>query len=348
MLCRGPMAEDKAPAKAKTRKKAKSAPPPRPPVDDAPFGWRTWATVGVVMVGGVIAWKLLGASYKRDIDTICNAEGRSGIGADKDFAKLTSWVRDHLGTPEGNEAYSALGDAKVNERSKKMQDDADQAHVGPCPFVASLDKLSALTDYRSDLQHLCSNMTFPKLLASEDPVRLKMLSGWIDRSAKSPRTKELYAQLAATPPGPPRATVLREAATNGSVLACDNAKSLEAPPPPIPSGAPIVKLLADPQIVGGLREDDLKHALDSVNPQLVDCYKSGIDRRPDLAGMITIKLQIDPTGKISRDGPGEGKSIDDKDTILCVARVVRGLHFPPVPGPMASAMIALQLTHADK
>ena len=346
-MCRA-MAEDKAPAKKKARKTAKPALAPRPPSDDAPFGWRTWATVGVVMVGGVIAWKLLGTSYKRDVATICNAEKTSGLSIDTELSKVTAYVRDRLGTPEGNEVYSALGEAKVADRPKKMQDEADKAHVSPCPLVKSFEQMAAQADARSDLQHLCSSVTFPKLIASEDPSRLKMFGIWVDKAAKSPRSKELLAQLEAAPAGPVRAAVLRDAAGKANVFACDNAKTLETPPPPEPTGAPIAKLFSDLQIIAGLREEDVKKSFDAVNPKLVDCYKKGIERKPDLTGKLSVKLEIDPTGKITKDSPGEGNTLPDQETMTCIVHAVRTMSFPPNPGPMASILIPIQLTHADK
>jgi hypothetical protein len=345
-MSEGAMAEATTTPNKKAKKKAKPAlpaPPPRP--DEGFLAWRTWAIVGVLMVGGVVAWKLVGTSYKHDIETICNSEKGSGLSTDKETSKLTAWIRDHLGTPEGNELYSSITEARVADRAKKLQDEADKAHVSPCPIVQSYQQLAATSEARADLQRLCSSLNFPKLLASDDAVRLTMVKDWINTQAKSPRTKELLDQLSQAPPGPERAKVLRDAAGKLDVYSCENAKSLEAPPPPEPTGEPVVRLYSSMQVVGGLREEDVTKALADVTPALVDCYKKGIERKPDLAGKITVKLQVDPDGKITRDEPGEGSALSDQQTMLCLAHVIRTMKFPANPGPLASILLPLELTH---
>ena len=335
---------------ANRKKKAKktaapvaSATPPKP--DEGFTAWRTWALIGVVVVGGVIAWKLIGTSYKHDVETICNAEKGSGLSVEHETSKLSAWIRDHLGTPEGNELYSAINEAKVAERAKKLQDEADKLHVSPCPITASYQQIAATGDARSDLQHLCSTMTFPKLLASDDDTRLTMLENWIDAAAKSPRTKDLGAALKQAPVGPARAKVLRDAANALDVFTCENAKSLESPPPPTPTGDPVVRLYSPAQVMGGLRAEDVEKVLADANPTLLDCYKKGIERKPDLGGKIAVKIQVSPDGKVVRDDPGEGNEIADQQTLVCLARAIRALKFPPNPGPLASALLPLELTH---
>ena len=340
------MAEDAIPAKKKAKKKAKPALPAPPSQPDEGFlAWRTWAIVGVLMVGGVVAWRLVGTSYKHDLETICNAEKGSGLSTDKETSKLSAWVRDHLGTPEGNELYSAITESRVAERCKKLQDEADKAHVAPCPLVQSYQQLAAASEARSDLQHLCSTLNFPKLLASDDAVRMTMIQQWTDAQAKSPRTKEIVEQMRQASAGADRAKVLRDAAGKLDVYSCENAKSLEAPPPPEPTGEAVVRLYSSMQVVGGLREEDVTKALSDVTPALVDCYKKGIERKPDLAGKITVKMQIDPDGKIIKDEPGEGSALSDQQTMMCLAHALRTMKFPTNPGPLASILLPLELTH---
>ena len=342
------MAEVTTPKK-KAKKKAKPVSPATSPAVQAPdegfLAWRTWAIVGVLMVGGVVAWRLVGTSYKHDLETICNSEKGSGLSTDKETAKLSQWIRDHLGTPEGNETYSAITDSKVADRAKKLQDEADKAHVSPCPLVQSYQQLAAASEARSDVQHLCSTLSFPKLLASDDATRLTMVQQWADTSAKSPRTKELLDQLRQAPAGPERAKVLRDAAGKLDVYSCENAKSFEAPPPPEPTGEAVVRPYASIQVIGGLREEDVNKSLADVTPALVDCYKKGIERKPDLSGKIAVKMQVDPDGKILKDEPGEGSSLADQQTMMCLAHAIRTMKFPPNPGPLASILLPLELTH---
>ncbi|HEX8796873.1 MAG TPA: AgmX/PglI C-terminal domain-containing protein [Polyangiaceae bacterium] len=340
------MAEAKKTTKAKP--KAGAAPASaRPATDDAPLGWRTWALLGVVLVGGVIAWKLLGTSYTTDVRTICNAEQLSGHPADKEVSKMSSWLRDHLGTPEGNELFSAVSDAKVVDRAKVLQDGADKARVSPCPLVESCKRIAAEADYRVDVQRLCSAFTFPKLLASDEDTRLQMLEDWIDKTAISPRTKDLADPLRQAAAGPDRAKVLRDAAQKVDVFSCESAKTLETPTPTPLKGDPVVRFYAPPQPIGALQAPDIVKAIQDAQPALVDCYKKGIERKPDLVGHFTAKIEIDASGKVIKDAPGEETTVTDHDTVVCLAHALRGAKFPANAGPLTTALLPLELAHDD-
>jgi hypothetical protein len=337
-------------AEAPKKRKKTTAPArvqPPPPPDDGILGWRTWATLGVVLVGGVVAWKLLGASYKHDVETICNAEKSSGFSADKETAKLGEWLRARLGTPEGNELYSSIADAKVADRAKLLRDASEQQQVSPCPLVPTYERLAADADYRNDLQHLCSSFTFPKLLASDDDARLQMLEDWIDKSTLSPRTKELADPLRQAATGADRAKVLRDVATKLDVFSCENAKTLETPTPMPLKGDPVVRLYTSPEVVGALKEADIQKAISDGQPALVDCYKKAIERKPDLVGHFTVKLEIDASGKVIKDAPGEDNTLTDHDLVLCLAHALRVSKFPANSGPLSTVLLPLELAHTD-
>jgi hypothetical protein len=341
----GAMPEESQPAKNKpAKKKAQPASPPAPKPPEQGFqATRTWAVLGVLLVGGVIAWKLLGTSYKHDVETICNAEKGSGLSVEHDASKVTLWVRDHLGTPEGNQLYSALTDTRVSERSKKLQDAADQAHVAPCPIIASYQQIAARGDQRSDVQHLCSDITFPKLANSDDATRLAMIEQWIDTSAKSPLTKDLGAALQKAPTGAERAKVLSDAATGFDVFTCTNAKTLETPPTSLPNGAPLVRLYSDAQIIGGATDADVKKALADLNPALLACYQEGLGRKSDLTGRLVVKVEVDATGKVVKSKQAEGTPFPDTQTVACVVAKLQTMKLP-VTGPLVSLLLPFELT----
>jgi hypothetical protein len=341
------MPEETPTAQKKTAKRVRAATPTPATPDEGLLAWRTWAVLGALLVGGVIAWKLLGTSYKHDVETICNAEKGSGLGVEHDASKVSQWVRDHLGTPEGNQLYSALGDTRVSERARKLQDAADQLGVSPCPITAAYQKLAAQGDARADLQHLCSEIAFPKLLSTDEPGRLTMLESWIDTGAKSPRTKEVGAALRQAATGPDRAKVLTDAASKMDIYTCINAKTLETPPPSLPTGAPIVQLYTDPQIIGGAKEADLRKGLADVTPDLIACYKDGLDRHPDLTGKLLVKMEFDGSGKAMRTTPAEGSAVADPQTGACIVTKLRAMKMI-VSGPIVSVMLPLELTHAEK
>lgn len=339
--------DEKQPEKQPEKKKkaAKSAKPA--PEPEGLLGGRGWLIGGAVLLVGVVGWKLLGTSYKHDVETICNAEAGSGLSIEKEPSRVEPWLRSHLGTPEGNQLYSALRDARVSDRPKKMQDAADDAHISPCPLVQSYQQALADADARSDVQHLCSEITFSKLLASDDDARLKMIEDWIDKSAKSPRTKDLGAALRQAQTGPARAKVLSDAATKNDIYSCQNVKTLENPPPAAPSGAPIVRLTSAPQINGGMKADDLKNAIDGATPAMTACYSDGLTRRPDLGGAIVLKMLIDSTGKVMKIDPAEtGPKVDDRMTTACIFKVLQDLKLPASTTGLVTALLPMELAHA--
>jgi hypothetical protein len=343
----GAMTEETPPTETKKpKRKVQAAPAPATP-DEGLTSWRTWAIIGVVLFGGIITWKLVGTSYKHDIETICNAEKGSGLAVDHDASKVSQWVRDHLGTPEGNQLYSALSDARLSERSKKLQEVADQNGVSSCPILETYQKLAAAGDARSDVQHLCSEVSFPKLVTSDDAGRLDMLQKWIAASAKSPRTKDIGAALQQAATGADRAKVLTDAASKLDIYTCSNAKTLESPPAPAATGAPVVRLFADPQVIGGAKEEDVRTAVAVVAPDLAACYQDGITRVPDLAGKLLLKMELDPSGKVMRASPAEGAALKDAQTVTCIVNKVKTMKVA-VSGPLTSIMLPFELTHADK
>jgi hypothetical protein len=299
--------------------------------------------IGVVLLGGVVGWKLLGSTYRADLEAICNAEQGSGFTIQKDTPKVTAWIRAHLATAEGNELFSSLSDARLVDRAKRLKEESSSRNVAPCPMIASYERLAAEGEYRGDLQHACSSMTFPRLAELDDGARLDKIEEWVDTQAKSPRTKELAAQLQRAP-APERGKVLRDTAGNMDVFSCEVAKILESPQaPPKPSGPPQVRVTAAPQVIGSLREDDLGKALAEATPALNECYKKGLDRKPDLAGKMAVKIQVDPDGKVIKATPVE-LSVDDHDSVVCIVDVVKAIKLPKNGGPLASALVPLELS----
>jgi hypothetical protein len=340
------MAEASPTAKPKTRpktaRKSGAATPP-PPDGGLLSTWRVWGGAGLLLVGSVIAWRLLGVSFRADIETICNGEKSSGYTAEKDMAKVTQWVRDHLGTPEGNQFYSAMNEAKLPERAKLLQSKVSEVKVDPCPMVTSLQQVAAEGEYRVDLQHLCSRVTFPKLDEMDDDARIAWLLDWVDRQARSPRTKELADPLKQAAPAD-RAKILSDAAAKEDVFSCETSKTLLLPQQaPKVKGPPSVRPYAPPQIIGSMPEADLAKALVEATPAMNQCYAAGLAKKPDLEGKMAVKLQIDPSGKVLNVGLADSK-VPDKDTTACILQALREMHAPKNAGPLVSVMVPLELS----
>jgi hypothetical protein len=188
-----------------------------------------WAPLGGLLVLGVVVWRLAGATYSADVDTICDAEGRSGFTLRRDMAALGEWVRGHLTTPEGNKLYASLGDVSVAERAQHLGAEALAVGLSTCPMARSYEGLVADGESRADLQRLCSYVTFPGIERLDDAARLDAIEAWIARESKNARTRGLGEPLRKAGTAVERAQILRSSAREIDVYSCDLAKTLESP-----------------------------------------------------------------------------------------------------------------------
>ncbi len=274
---------------------------------------------------------------------LCNAEKGSGLTLAKDMPKVVQWLRDNLETPEGNTFFSSLTDAKLTERGKKLQSESEAVGLPACPTVAAYERLAAQAEYRADLQHLCSSLTLPKVAEKDDDGRLTAIEDWIDKQARSPRTKELAEPLRSAPPAG-RAKLLRDKATEVDVFTCELARTLEMPPVlPKAGGVPVVRLREPPKVNGPLSEEDVTKALVAVTPAMTECYRKGLENKPDLAGEIALKVQANPEGKVIRAAPFDSK-VDDTATLACIVEAIKGATMPKNPGPLVSIVVPLELS----
>jgi hypothetical protein len=192
---------------------------------------RIWAPLGGMLVVAVAAWRLAGATYRADVETICDAEKRSGLALRLDMPALGEWVRAHLVTSEGNELYSSLGDVPMAERAARVRSTALALGLPACPMARSYEELVADGESRADLQRLCSYVTFPGIERLDDPGRLDVIEAWIERESTNARTKALAEPLRRAETPVARARLLRASAGAIDVYACDLAKAIESPPP---------------------------------------------------------------------------------------------------------------------
>jgi hypothetical protein len=264
-----------------------------------------------------------------------------------DMPKVNQWVKDHLATPEGNKFFAELVEARLSDRVKKLQSEASSVHAGACPMVDAYSALAAEGEYRSDVQRLCSGATFPKLVEIDDDARLAKLQAFIDKEAKSPRTKDVGGALARATTPAERAKVLRETATKVDVYTCDVAKTLESPraAPAATGGPPIVRVYATPQINGAIKEEDLGKAIGMATPDMQRCYQKGLEKKPDLAGQMHVRFNVKSDGKIDHAIDMESQ-IPDKDVVGCILKVFDAIKLPPPSSPITSVMVPLELTTA--
>jgi hypothetical protein len=341
----GPMAEASSsgtPAEPKKPEKPRAKRGAAPQEAGPLTRWSTWGVIGVVLFGAIVVWKLWGSSYAGDVRAICDAEKGSGFTIAKDAPKVTQWIRANLDTPEGNTFYSTLNDTRLAERGKRLQAEADSLKLPACPLVAAYERLDAEAEYRADLQHICSSLTFPKLAELDDDGRLAAVEDWIDKLAKSPRTKELGAALRSAPAAA-RPKVLRDTGTDLDVFSCETARILEGPQAaPTTSGVPVVRLRAPPEVTGSMNAEELTKVLVDLMPGMTACYQKGLTGKPSLSGQVAIKVHVDPDGKVTRAN-AESTMVEDRDTLTCMADVIRAAKLPKNPGPLVSILVPLDL-----
>jgi hypothetical protein len=186
-------------------------------------------TLGMGLLAGALVGKLLGASYDQDVETLCNAERASGFTLSGDAAGVTTWLQEHLTTPEGHRLLASLRDMPLPERSRWLEERAGEAGRSSCPMVQTYDDLSRLWDARRDLQSLCSTLTFPEIATLDGDARLELIDEWIETRGEAPILRSLPSRLRQSPTPADRAEVLRDAASDVGVLSCDVAKILAVP-----------------------------------------------------------------------------------------------------------------------
>jgi hypothetical protein len=188
------------------------------------------SAIGVALLAATSVWQLARSSYTADVRTICEAEDRSGHAMAEGLSTVTAWIRARLTTSDGNLFYSSLADAEVTHRAERLRREAMALGIERCPMVSAYERLAADAEYRADVEHLCSRVTFPDFADLDDEARLSSMEAWIEGAAKSPRAGELARRLRDAPAAE-RADVLRAAARQSQLLSCDLAKVFSVPRP---------------------------------------------------------------------------------------------------------------------
>jgi hypothetical protein len=186
------------------------------------------AALGVILVLGVVSWKLLASTYPEDVTTICNAEIASGFFLDREMGNVTEWVRGHLTTRQGGEFFASLRDEPLGDRARDLRAQAHALALGGCPLAQSYDELQAQAEYRADLQRLCSRFTFPGLGELAPAQRVQRLAEWIETEAITPRARLLAAPMGSARTVTDSGALLAQAAAEANLFTCDLAGTLEA------------------------------------------------------------------------------------------------------------------------
>jgi hypothetical protein len=109
------------------------------------------------------------------------------------------------------------------------------------------------------------------------------------------------------------------------------AASSAAPAPspgPIPTGGAV--LVGD---INAPKSFNPKPTVESMKPQLVDCYNKARAVHPDLRGKITLQIQVNEGGAVLSVDAAPGGHANDPTLVACINDAMKaGAHFPKPGG----------------
>ena len=164
------------------------------------------ATVLVLSVAVVAC-----ASPKRDVETICHAEARSGLTLRASPSKLTAWLDAHVATTDGKALLEAIDAAIPPERGATLRSEATGRGVTPCPLADAYDAAVSDRGRLADLRAICAASSVD-LAASDDAGRMQILRTVVAASV-TPETQALLTRLSAAPPAQRSALLRAEVAS---------------------------------------------------------------------------------------------------------------------------------------
>jgi hypothetical protein len=85
----------------------------------------------------------------------------------------------------------------------------------------------------------------------------------------------------------------------------------------------------------GVPIDVIRRILRQNSGRYRECYKRGLERRPDLQGEVTVRFVIERDGSTSNSRDG-GSTLPDVPVIRCMINAVGGLSFPKADGSWAA------------
>lgn len=76
------------------------------------------------------------------------------------------------------------------------------------------------------------------------------------------------------------------------------------------------------------------------------CYLAGLEREPELAGLVTVRFAIARDGSVSA-AKAESDELEDAEVIDCVTRVFQGLTFPKPEGGVVTVVYPIRYSPTD-
>jgi hypothetical protein len=119
----------------------------------------------------------------------------------------------------------------------------------------------------------------------------------------------------------------------GATTGCGSPPPPDAPPtPPAPDRDRGAQSVAIESEIGALDEGKVRQAFERATPELLACFKQGLEKVPYLAGQVRIALRIDRTGH-ARVAYFKESTLGDRATEDCMLAAAKGALWPkPVGG----------------
>jgi outer membrane biosynthesis protein TonB len=96
-------------------------------------------------------------------------------------------------------------------------------------------------------------------------------------------------------------------------------------PPPEKTGNPAV-VQGDPEVKGELDKEKLKTAITAVEPQVLTCYNSALERTPGWTGSVSIRFIVSGKGKVM--SADLAQALPDNVLAQCVLTAVKAAKLP--------------------
>src|SRR5690606_22262525 len=103
-----------------------------------------------------------------------------------------------------------------------------------------------------------------------------------------------------------------------------------------------------PASAGHLSKDEIKKTVQLARPEVGRCYQQGLERDPEMAGTVAVRLVIEGDGSAQHVAPDPGKTtLSDAQVVDCVLAVIKKLRFPEPEAGRGSVPYAFRFVPAD-
>ena len=109
--------------------------------------------------------------------------------------------------------------------------------------------------------------------------------------------------------------------------------------PVLKSGTALVK--------GTISKEVIRRIVRRHSNEIKFCYEQGLQKRPDLAGRVSVKFMIDQNGVV-RSAAVQSSSLDEPEVAQCIARAIRRITFPqPSDGGLVIVSYPFSLSSSE-